>query len=67
MAMRIECFKDEIQLVAICSNPSLHQDIAFASHDLLDSLESLTEHKPVFKSIPPMRHLIKITPVNTLL
>ena len=49
VAMRIECFKDEIQLVAICSNPSLHKDIAFASHDLLDSLESLTEHKTSFQ------------------
>jgi hypothetical protein len=49
VAMRIECNKEEIKLVTICSNSSLHQDIALASHDLLDSLESMTNRKTSFQ------------------
>jgi len=49
VAMRIECNQQEIKFVAICSNPALHQDIALASRDLLDSLESMTKHKTSFQ------------------
>ena len=49
VAMRIECNQQEIKLVAICSNPALHQDIALASHGLLDSLESTINRKTSFQ------------------
>ena len=49
VSMRIECNQQEIKLAAICSNPALHQDIAMASHDLLDSLESMTNRKASFQ------------------
>ena len=49
VAMRIECNKQEIKLVAICSNPASHQDISLASLDLLDSLKSMTKHKTSFQ------------------
>ena len=49
VAMRIECSKEEIKLVAICSNSSMHQDVALVSHDLLDSLESITNRKSSFQ------------------
>jgi hypothetical protein len=49
VAMRIECSKGEIKLVAICSNSSMHQDVALASHDLLESLESITNRKNSFQ------------------
>lgn len=49
VAMRIECNQQEIKLTAICSNLALHQDIAMTSHDLLDSLESVTNRKTSFQ------------------
>jgi hypothetical protein len=49
VAMRIECNSKEISLVSICSNVAIHEDIASSSHDLLESLASLTNRKTSFQ------------------
>ena len=49
VAMRVECNKKEISLVAICSNPANHEEIALSSNDLLKSLASLTKRKTSFQ------------------
>lgn len=49
VAMRVECNKKEISLVAICSNLANHEEIAFSSYELLESLASLTKRKTSFQ------------------